>query len=1092
MNLREMLVIVQKIWLNQWKLKELAETENEKIKKIEQDPRRSQEQKLRAIKSLQNHKNTLEKDARDFENQLLIEYKNRNDHYELIKQIINQPKKYETENQNISTYDDILPLMQFAYHEEKNGNPEKHAETLATIFDKKEDVIQYLNRFAENHPKNRDVVHDASLLTIPALSPFQKHWLHLAKQKHGENLLNPTFVKLFHLAKDIEMQITSLQRDTLVLEQESEIEISQQIKVLRNFCDKYTAGQLPRDEKNREKNKDNLKVLQALHAKRAVLHAKKPFNEYHIKDIEDVYHYLLSKNFAKSFFIELGIDDARYQRFIKLDRSQASKNIPDVLLDCGENFYIKKLNVQDEKEATIAACLGKLTNCCQSISGEMGEECAIHGLTDENSGFYVLFRGNYSEPDIDKDEVYAQTWVNRTASGMLVFDSIETAKGSVKATKQIIAAYRQLANYLVHQLNIPKVQCGASSGISWQVGIKGGYGLVNEPPLNYKGYRDSHKQLFLADKDVLVLLDSNGLTLDEKGWQEEAKTEMISEKSRKTIRWIISNEFGNFFEKICLISKPIEIYFKRQQQYVQELKNYSEDHRRKPDLSGEIDTALLTTLKYSHEESGLILASKYGDEKVAHFQLKNNANVDYKTPYQETALIYALRNKYQNENLSLLLLQHKANPNVRTQFAETPLKLAVKNGYIKAVYYLMECKADVNDGSLVIASEKGYTDIVKKLLQNKASVTYTEDYNHKTALMFAAGEGHVNIVKILLLHKADVNLANGNQSTPFHYAIFSRKDVIINLLLEHHSDINKINYLGKTALWHAVENEDEALVYQLLSKKADPNIYSGDTPLDRAAFTGNRNIIRMLLEKCTTKTLNEQFGEQKGFTALMTAAMFNNEEMVDMLLEQKGIDPFCVTYNGYNVLHLAACKDNPSTIDKLLKLGFDVNKQDNFGDSALMHAADSGCEKVVARLLQEKNINLHLHKEHDGRQFSNAIMIATREGHGNIVKMLATAKADLNWQDCDGDTVLMIALKHKQDAIVDLLLQFKPDLTLKNNDGEDAMNLARTKQSPHVEKIELALNPSKYLSAFSVFQSEKAVGDVPAPVETEINLMTVH
>jgi hypothetical protein len=86
-------------------------------------------------------------------------------------------------------------------------------------------------------------------------------------------------------------------------------------------------------------------------------------------------------------------------------------------------FYFKKINVQDEKEAARAACLGKLTKCCQSLSGEAGEPCVIHGLTSSNGGFYILCEGDLTNPKIS-DSVIAQSWVWRSTTNALVFDSI--------------------------------------------------------------------------------------------------------------------------------------------------------------------------------------------------------------------------------------------------------------------------------------------------------------------------------------------------------------------------------------------------------------------------------------------------------------------------------------------------------------------------------------------------------------------------------------------------------------------------------------------------------------------------------------------
>ena len=67
---------------------------------------------------------------------------------------------------------------------------------------------------------------------------------------------------------------------------------------------------------------------------------------------------------------------------------------------------------------------------------------------------------------------------------------------------------------------------------------------------------------------------------------------------------------------------------------------------------------------------------------------------------------------------------------------------------------------------LMKASDEGYADVVRLLLDNKADPNIPfkidEEYelNGETALFFAARKGHVNIVKLLLDYGAEVDHKN--------------------------------------------------------------------------------------------------------------------------------------------------------------------------------------------------------------------------------------------------------------------------------------------------------------------------------------------
>ena len=123
----------------------------------------------------------------------------------------------------------------------------------------------------------------------------------------------------------------------------------------------------------------------------------------------------------------------------------------------------------------------------------------MHGLTHPDSGFYVLFKGNPKQPKLT-DKVCAQSWVLRTLSGGLLFDSIEMAPCATKKFSIIQKSFRNLANVLIDHHNISRVVCGATSGVSDDIGFLVSYGNGLELPKEYEGYRDSYEQLLLADK----------------------------------------------------------------------------------------------------------------------------------------------------------------------------------------------------------------------------------------------------------------------------------------------------------------------------------------------------------------------------------------------------------------------------------------------------------------------------------------------------------------------------------------------------------------------------------------------------------------
>ena len=131
--------------------------------------------------------------------------------------------------------------------------------------------------------------------------------------------------------------------------------------------------------------------------------------------------------------------------------------------------------------------------------------------------------------------------------------------------------------------------------------------------------------------------------------------------------------------------------------------------------------------------------------------------------------------------------------------------------------------------SLKLASEKGYLDLVKILLEHGADVNSTTgDYDY-TALMYASKYEHIKIVQILLKHGADVNIQNRNGFTALIYASENGFVKIVKMLLEHKADVNIQENNGETALTTSISHEKpgtNTIVELLLKNGADVDIQS--------------------------------------------------------------------------------------------------------------------------------------------------------------------------------------------------------------------------------------------------------------------------
>jgi ankyrin repeat protein len=166
----------------------------------------------------------------------------------------------------------------------------------------------------------------------------------------------------------------------------------------------------------------------------------------------------------------------------------------------------------------------------------------------------------------------------------------------------------------------------------------------------------------------------------------------------------------------------------------------------------------------------------------------------------------------------------------------------------------------------------------------------------------------------------------------------------------------------------------------------------------------------------------------------MVAAIQGRNEIIDLLLKN-GADPSIKDKDGKTALtlaeeavHVDAAKTLKADLmdagyhgyDKVAELaiagGVDVNKKNQYGDTALIFASQEDNIGVVKKLIAAKA---------DVNSASNinrtALMVAAIKGRTEIIKLLLKSGANPSMKDKDGKTALMHAEENKQAEAAKLL-----------------------------------------------------------------------
>jgi ankyrin repeat protein len=148
----------------------------------------------------------------------------------------------------------------------------------------------------------------------------------------------------------------------------------------------------------------------------------------------------------------------------------------------------------------------------------------------------------------------------------------------------------------------------------------------------------------------------------------------------------------------------------------------------------------------------------------------------------------------------------------------SPLLKAVETADTTAVRALLAKGGNPNEAdelgwtALMIASGKGYNEIIQLLLDKGAIVNYTT-INGWTALMRAAETGQTNSVTMLLKYGANINAKNKTGMTSLMLAVENRKaDTVKALITQRRIDLATRDNSGRTALAIATKKNDTEII----------------------------------------------------------------------------------------------------------------------------------------------------------------------------------------------------------------------------------------------------------------------------------------
>lgn len=748
---------------------------------------------------------------------------------------------------------------------------------------------------------------------------------------------------------------------------------------------------------------------------------------------------------AAELFLSYNIPEDIFEKYLTLKLKQPEEDtlIPEITIDGSEigysGFYLKKLDPRDPR----AAILGDITGCCQSL-GSHGNSCAIHGMTNQYGGFYVLCKGEVKE-QCDNDSILAQCWVWRSTNNNLVFDSIETQRVIRKPYEKMINLFfRSLAHYLVTNKFAARVHVGKGGtpeniGFPW-IHVDSEHPIIDKDHSDNKLYRDSHQQKLMADSNQPMLY-----------WISIGNDKKIAEyieqhpgKVAKISNYLFSAIMANNLKILKLILQDICTYCDPKE------KKEIFDHIYPIPLLLAVENNLWemvliliqaganfdkTFMNYNGEHIILLIIRASQIEILQY--LADNKKEEFKEilQYQSSHDGITLLNKiwleaFKPGNLVIvkILIEKFGIALHQNYFA-----WAIRDGDLETIQYLMESGNDLLNGNpnannypSLMNAALNIPEVVEYLIKLKADLNAL-DKDGSTALHVAIRSNRVQNARLLVNAGARVDIKTREGDTPLHFVGSCHEDMlsVAKLLIGKGADPKAKTMNGSTVL-HCVAGTKHSLdLVKYLVEEQGVDIYQINnhyrTPyLIAHRYEGNLEVAKYLKIKARSAV-------ERNPKILAQSSSFLLEALEDY--NQEGLDrPHPSTPNEQEAFKLERINFLKEVVNQINKI------DDRKMRYELLHAGDG---KVLFSFARWKEWNIVKYLEQQGFDINYVIQksdnydpytgikiqktllhIAALQNNWDVVRYLIDKNLDRQWNTLFDIEILNILVRNEKLELI--------------------------------------------------------------------------
>lgn len=271
-----------------------------------------------------------------------------------------------------------------------------------------------------------------------------------------------------------------------------------------------------------------------------------------------------------------------------------------------------------------------------------------------------------------------------------------------------------------------------------------------------------------------------------------------------------------------------------------------------------------------------------------------------------------------------------------------------------------------------------------------------------------------------------------NRETLLMIACKNNNLPIVNFLLAKGADPNKTDALGKSAIFYALHNVEIVKLLHKMGANIEHNSKRDFTPLTFACIHGHYESAEYLLKNKAKISIDDT----EDLTLLMKVLKYcpmNTIKIIDLLLKY-GENINYINKDGLHPLRVACMFSDNSIVEHLISKGANINT-DKTTDLVLICASQYDKTTLVEKLIKlGADVNI---TDANG---ANVLITCAKNNCIKTLNLLLKYNQSVDYQSINGETALIWACRFKYVEIIKSLLQFNPNLKLKDNRNKTALD----------------------------------------------------